>query len=227
MADEVPAVTSGSDELCSATRTTTCSTASSTTALPAIVGLRRPPRGRLTADDALLGDLAVVAQARRRTALSAPRHAGHQERGRSASQVNAASERRPGDLGPGGHRPDRRPGPGPGRGRRPTSCTSAAAPTSATATPVTTRSSAATVTTSSGAGLDHDRLFGGYGADDLDLKKRSGDPSVHDEVRGDEDRGRQSVAIDQRAGPRLRRLGSGRAAGRRRRHRPRPADPTT
>ena len=37
-------------------------------------------------------------------------------------------------------------------------------------------------------GLAHDRLFGGRGADDLDLKKRSGDPALYDQVRSVEDR---------------------------------------
>lgn len=36
-------------------------------------------------------------------------------------------------------------------------------------------------------GPGRDRLFGGYGADDLDLKPRSGDPSIYAEVAGIED----------------------------------------
>ena len=37
-------------------------------------------------------------------------------------------------------------------------------------------------------GLEHDRLFGGHGDDMLDVKKRSGDASLFDSVRGLEDR---------------------------------------
>ncbi len=68
-----------------------------------------------------------------------------------------------------------------------TSCASEAAATWATAATGRTSVLGGAGDDALWGGIDHDRLFGGHGADDLDLKVRSGDPVEYADARPAED----------------------------------------